>query len=224
MARETYAQSIIKEIPAVIAQIKANVDGENYSPDFCSEQRAAINAAVIMVVFGAEIIDTNNGSALKLNKKPATLAELNELSAQLAELVAIEDSIDSDEEDIPGATSAAVTQLVPEKLNKKSLTEYLITGPQAIGRLQIGPQEVLTLASISEKYRNGKKNKIVLISVIAAAVIAAGVTTTCIVLANKKKEATDDAPVDVDVDEEEVVDVDDGSITDETIPHVDLDM
>ena len=208
----------------LIAQIKANVDGENYSPDFCSEQRAAINAAVIMVVFGAEIIDTNNGSALKLNKKPATLAELNELSAQLAELVAIEDSIDSDEEDIPGATSAAVTQLVPEKLNKKSLTEYLITGPQAIGRLQIGPQEVLTLASISEKYRNGKKNKIVLISVIAAAVIAAGVTTTCIVLANKKKEATDDAPVDVDVDEEEVVDVDDGSITDETIPHVDLDM
>lgn len=225
MARETYAQSIIKEIPAIIAQIKANVESENYSPDFCNEQRAAINAAVVMVVFGAEIIDTKNGSALKLNKKPATLAELNELSAQLAELVAIEDSIDSDEEDIPGATSAAVTQLVPEKLNKKSLTEYLITGPQAIGRLQIGPQEVLTLASISEKYRKEKKFKIVLISVIAAAAVAAGVTTTCIVLANKKKEATDDAPVDVDVDEEEVVDdVDDGSITDETIPHVDLDM
>ena len=226
MARETYAQSIIKEIPAIIAQIKANVDGENYSPDFCSEQRAAINVAVITAVFGAEIIDTKNGSALKLNKKPATLAELNELSTQLAELVAIEDSIAySDEEDIPGATSAAVTQLVPEKLNKKSLTEYLITGPQAIGRLQIGPQEVLTLASISEKYRKEKKFKIILVSAIAAAAVAAGVTTTAIIIANKKKEATDDAPVDVDVDEEEVVDdVDDGSITDETIPHVDLDM
>ena len=57
-----------------------------------------------------------------------------------------------------------------------------------------------------------------------AAAVAAGITTTAIIIANKKKEATDDAPVDVDVDEEEVVDDVDDAITDETIPHVDLDM
>ena len=227
MAKETYAESIIKDIPELVSEVKSALATEGDEAfKTANERRAQINMGIIMSVFGAEIVELNDEYALKFNKKPASTEELAELCGYLKDLQEVEATVAPNEEDIPGATAAAVVQLQPSKINKKTLTEYLLNGPQAIGRLEIGPTEVMILASLSEKYRKHRRNKIILISVIAAAAIAAGITTTClIVAANKKKDQTaDDA--EVDVDEEEVADVDDEAAidVDEPAPHVDLDM
>ena len=219
MAKETYASSIINDIPELIKDIKEITTADDIDLEKYNECRAQVNAGIIMAVFGAEILETKNGYALKFNKKPATMEELAELAGYLKELTELENDIQTDD-DIPGATQAAVQQLMPDKLSGKALTNYLLTGPQAISRLVIGPSEVFILASLSEKYRKHRRNKIILISVITAAAIAAGVTTTCIILSNKKKdEVLDDAAID-----EDAVDDDDVISEDDPTPHVDIDM
>ena len=233
MAKITYAQGIINEMPETINAIKANIESDKWDSTYCDQQRAAINAGVIMAIFGAEMLEKKGELYLKFNKTPATTAELSEISANLDALMDIEDSVvvasAEDDTDIDVSASTVVESLKPEKVTKKTLTEYLLSGPQAIGRLRIGPTEVLTLAALSEEYRKNRKTKIILISVIAAAIIAAGVTTSVIVVHNHKKKLNevDDNPDAVDICEDDVVaadDVIDDVVDDAPIPHVDLDM
>lgn len=222
MAKTTYASEIIEQISDLLEQSKTYSSEDTYDEKALTEARASINAALIMAIFGAEIAETKQGLALKMNKKPANLQELSQLEKLIAELVDIESGLITPDDDIPGATSAAILQLAPQKVSKKNLSEYLLNGPQAVGRLAIGPTDILVLANLSEQYRKARKTRIILISVIAAAAIAAGITTTAIIVANKNKAAMDDMPVDDDdesVDEEPVIED-----TDNDTPHVEIDM
>ncbi len=221
MAKKSYVSEIIEQITTLLNQTKTYASAETYDAEALTEARASINAALIMAIFGAEIAETKQGLALKMNKKPANLQELSQLEKLIAELVDIESELITTEDDIPGATSAAISQLAPEKVTKKNLSEYLLNGPQAVGRLAIGPTDILVLANLSAEYRKRRKNQIILVSVIAAAAIAAGITTTVIIAANKNKAALEDAD-DLEDDEEPI---EDDTVTEDTdAPHVEIDM
>ena len=212
----TWARQNINDIERIINEIVDNIN-TNYDMDFCKNKRGNINCNLIQAIFGAEIVQKNDGKLyLKFSKVPATMGELAELTQAMDHLVnKVEKPISIDEkntgtededenkdkDDIPKPSdvSNAIIQLKPEKINSKTLSSYLLSSDQAIASMKLKAIDVAILAGISEQYRKERKTKIILLSTIIAVAIAAGVTTTAVVMNNNKKSHDDNTVLDDDV-------------------------